>query len=78
MHGVETGFQIWRDKKESKKWGQRRKKENKDEDRKMNKFIDRFLKENNNNTKVRLSATFGKKSLITRNTREHQNMHPHT
>ena len=33
----------------------------KEEDRKMNKLIDRFLKEKNNNTKVRLSATFGKK-----------------
>ena len=56
----------------------KKKKRKKDEDRKMNKLIDRFLKENNNNTKVRLSATFGKKSLITRNTHEHQNMHPHT
>ena len=51
MHGVETGFKIKRDKKESKKWGQRRKKEKenkqqrKEEDRKMNKLIDRFLKE---------------------------------
>ena len=61
MHGVETGFKIWRDKKESKKWGQRRKKEKKVEDRKMNKLIERFLKEKIDDTKVRLSAPLGKK-----------------